>query len=410
MIEVDLEEFEDFYEEKLNSKFFKVKRIVGKYITEVKENLIEIKVCMDHFIEEGKEKIDEKAQKSLYFFSERIRKEIDEIEVPEDELSFDNITTLINSVKKLFTSINEIARKALPKFKKQVQPQIKELNYLVRKLQKKQAILEDFMRKKYTELKDAEYLLKKLPKIVSLKENIEHAKRDLEEFEKEAEDREESQNQLNKELIVLQNNEMFKELEDAEDDIFKLRMHINENLHFKKALKKLNFNIEKNNIHISNVNQMYLKDFLKDPIRTLLKEGKELENFTSLLVQLRHTLEENRLNLKTETKEKTIEHINEIFETKNVQTDIEKLHELNEKKMAIEKRVSEEGLLSQLENLKNQISVNAVKLEHAQSDVDRKNKDYLRYLSSLKNEREDFQKSISEVINEDVKLNITFSF
>ncbi len=182
MIEIDLEDFEEFYNERINTIFSKVKRASKKLISGIKDNLIKIKVCLDHFIEVGKDKIDQKAQKSLVFFSDRIRKEIDEVEVPEDKISYDKITDLLNSVKKLFTSINEIARKSLPKFQKEVQPQIKELNYITRKLGKNQGILDEFLRKKYSELKNAEYLLKRLPKFFSLKEQIEHSKTDLWQF------------------------------------------------------------------------------------------------------------------------------------------------------------------------------------------------------------------------------------
>ncbi|MFX1234992.1 MAG: hypothetical protein ACFFBY_10635, partial [Promethearchaeota archaeon] len=159
MREIVLEEFESFYKDRLNSQFSKVKKAVQKLISEIRENLIEIKVCMDHFIEAGQGKIEEKALKSLHFFSDRIKKEIDEIEIPEQELNYDNILSLLNSIKKLFTNINEIARKSLPKFQKEVQPEIKELNYITRKLQKKQAVLDQFLRKKYEDLKEAEYLL-----------------------------------------------------------------------------------------------------------------------------------------------------------------------------------------------------------------------------------------------------------
>ena len=83
MIEQDLEDFEDFYKQRVNAQFFKIKKVTRKLIQEVRENLIEIKVCLDHFLETGKEKIDQKAQRSLNFFSDRIRKEIEEIEIPE---------------------------------------------------------------------------------------------------------------------------------------------------------------------------------------------------------------------------------------------------------------------------------------------------------------------------------------
>ncbi|MHA1642622.1 MAG: coiled-coil domain-containing protein [Promethearchaeota archaeon] len=410
MIEIALEEFEEFYKERLNELFFKEKRTVTKLISNIKENLIEIKICLDHFIDAAEGKIDEKAEKSLHFFSDRIRKEIDDVYIPEEDINYDNITDLLNSIKKLFNSINEIARKSLPKFQKEVQPEIKELNYITRKLGKKQGILDNFLRKKYTPLREAENLLKKLPKLFTLKENIENAKLDMENLEKEYKKKEEIQQQLTSELLEIERDPLFKQLEQKKDELFKLRMKINDYLGFKKALKKLRFELEKGNLHLSNIDLNYLKEFLKDSIRTLTNEDKDLTKLTSLLVQLRHILEENKLNLKTETKEKTIEQINIIFDKKLIHDDMEKLRSLLVEIKKIEKDISNAGLAAKLEDVKNKVSSNTVKLEHLKSDLERKNKDYLRYLSSLKNEREEFQNLVSDVIGEDVKINITFSF
>ncbi|MFW9829266.1 MAG: hypothetical protein ACFFEY_16950 [Candidatus Thorarchaeota archaeon] len=410
MIEKDLTEFEEFYKESINSIYFKIKKVTRKLLQAIRDDLIEIKICLDHFLETGKEKIDQKAQKSLNFFSDRIRKEINEIEVPEEEVNYDNIMEVISSVKKLFTSINEIARKSLPKFHKEVQAEIKELNYITRKLGKNQAQLDTFMRKKYNEVKDAEYLLKKLPKLFHLKENIEHSKTDLDAFEKELEERKKKQEELNLELLNLEKNILFKTLKSEKDNLFQLQMAINDEIGFKKALKKLKFEIEKETIHIINIDLNYMKEFLKSPIKTLINERKDLPNFTSLMVQLRHALEENKLNLKSDTKEKTIEQINTIFDEKKLQINIENYLQIKEKIKEIEKQIQDEGLSQKLEDLKNEISLNAIKLEHVENDYNRKNKDYTRYLSSLKTEREEFQSSVKEILNEDVKISITFSF
>jgi len=410
MIEVSLDEFEVFYKEKLDNLFFKVKRAVTKLLEEVKTNLIEIKVCMDHFIEAGEERIEDKAQRSVHFFSDKIRKEIDEIQIPEEEMNFDKISILLNSLTKLFTSINEIARKSLPKFQKEVQAEIKELNYITRKLGKKKGTLDVFMSKKYGDLKEAEGLLKKLPKMITLRENIEHSKEDLDAFEKGLEERNKNQEDLTNQLIILEKNDLLKDLEEHRDALFKLRMKINDKLGFKKSLKKMKFELEKGTIHVPNVDLTYIKDFLKDSITTLSKETKDLTRFSSLLIQLRHILEENKLNLKTETKEKTIEQINQIFEEKEIYQDIEELKELNQVIRELEEKIKAAGIASQLEDLKNQISINSVKLERLQNDIERKNKDYLRNLNSLKDEREDFQQLVSKVIGEEVKVLITFSF
>ncbi|MBY9003913.1 MAG: hypothetical protein KGD73_08075 [Candidatus Lokiarchaeota archaeon] len=410
MIDISLEEFEVLYKEKLDVLFIKVKRSVIKLLNDVKENLIEIKVCMDHFIEAGEERIDEKAQRSLHFFSDKIRREIDEIEIPEEEMNYEKISDLLNSLTKLFASINEIARKSLPKFQKEVQAEIKELNYITRKLGKRKGILDEFMRKKYGDLKEAEALLKKIPKMFTFRENIEHAKEDLDSFENELGERNKNQEDLTKQLIIVEKNELLKEFEEKSDNLYKLRMKINEKLSFKKSLKKMKFELEKGTIHVPNVDLNYIKEFLKDSITTLSKESKDLTRFSSLLIQLRHILEENKLNLKTETKEKTIEQINHIFEEKEIYQDIEELKEFNQIIRNLEEKIKEAGIASKLEDLKNQISTNTAKLEHLQNDIERKNKDYLRYLSSLKDEREEFQQLVGNVLGEEVKIHISFSF
>ncbi|MHA2393085.1 MAG: hypothetical protein ACXAEX_14180 [Promethearchaeota archaeon] len=410
MIEKDLDQFEEFYQQRINAQFFKIKKATKKLIQEVRENLVEIKVCLDHFLDTGKEKIDQKSQRSLNFFSDRIRKEIDEIQIPEEELNYDNINDLLNSIKKLFTSINEIARKSLPKFHKEVQAEIKELNYITRKLGKNQAQLDAFMRKKYTDVKDAEYLLKKLPKLFHLKENIENAKGDLDKFEEELKERNSMQENLNSELIKIEKDVLFKELEAEKDELFQLQLKINDEIGFKKALKKLKFELEKESIHIPNIDLNFMREFLKNPIKILIDERKDLPKFTALMVQLRHALEENKLNLKTETKEKTIEQINAIFDEKHLQANIEEYIQIQEKIKEIEKKVEEAGLAQKLEDVKNQITTNSIKLEHVEADFNRKNKDYTRYLSALKTEREEFQNLVEQILNEKIKINITFSF
>ncbi|MFW9972868.1 MAG: hypothetical protein ACFFDF_21960 [Candidatus Odinarchaeota archaeon] len=410
MIEKELEDFEDFYKQRVNAQFYKIKKYSNKLINGVRDSLIEIKVSLDHFLESGKDKIDPKSQRSLNFFSDRIRKEVDEIKIPEEEINFDNVNDLINSIKKLFTSINEIARKSLPKFHKDVQSELKELNYITRRLQKKQVQLENFMRNKYTDVKNAEYLLKKLPKLFHLKENIEHSKADLDNFEKELEERNTKQKDLNSELIKIEKNDLFKELKAQKDKLFQLQLEINDNIGFKKALKKLKFELERESLHISNVDLNYMRDFIKNPIRMLANERRDLPKFTALMVQLRHVLEENKLNLKTETKEKTIEQINAIFDEKQLQASIEQYLEIKNKIKEIEKNIAEAGLAEKLEDVKSQITSNSIKLEHVETDFNRKNKDYTRYLAALKTEREDFQNAVEEILNENVKINITFSF
>ncbi|MFX0071868.1 MAG: hypothetical protein ACFFAO_12330, partial [Candidatus Hermodarchaeota archaeon] len=363
MVEIALNEFEEFYKERLNSQYFKIKKAVKKILSDIESSLIDIKICMDHFQESATQKIDDKSLRSLKLFYERIKSSIENITIPEEnDMMYENLNEVLTSIKKLFTDINEIARKSLPKFQKQVQPEIKELNYVTRKLGKKQTILDQFLRKKYSDVKNAEDLLKKLPKFFSLKSNIENSKTDLDNFEKDLKDKEELLESLNRELIKLEKSEILKELDNKKDELFQLRLKINDELGFKKALKKLKFELEKETIHVANIDLNYLKNLLKNPIGTLRKESNDLPKLTSILVQLRRALEENKLSLKSDTKEKTIEQINVIFEEKKLHDDIELVNQLRDEIKQIEKKIDQLGLAQELEDVKNQISINKVKL------------------------------------------------
>ncbi|MGV9200373.1 MAG: hypothetical protein ACOC4M_16320, partial [Promethearchaeia archaeon] len=189
---------------------------------------------------------------------------------------------------------------------------------------------------------------------------------------------------------------------------FKLK--IKDQLHFKKALKKLKFEINKGDIPVSGVSVRDIDNFLKRPVRNLVNQSKDLRQFSSLLVQVRHVLEENLLNIKNETKEKTIEQINKFFDDKKIQEDVEKLRILKQEVKDLKTEIKKVGLADKVENLKDEISHNSIQLDRAENNLNRKKKDYLRYLARLKKEREIFQNSVERVIEEPIKLSITFSF
>ena len=107
MVEVELEELEEFYINKVNALYSKIKKAVKKLVLEIENGLNELRRSIEHFQEvEGDTKIGEKALRSLHFFTDRITKEIDEIEIPgEEEILYENLIKLLNSNKKLFQTL-----------------------------------------------------------------------------------------------------------------------------------------------------------------------------------------------------------------------------------------------------------------------------------------------------------------
>jgi len=409
MVEIELENFEDYYKSKLEDIFSKKKKAAQKLIEDIREGLIDIRNTMDHFLD-IKDDLKKKPLRSLTFFTDKVKKEIDQIEIPEDEITYEALMALLKDLKRLFTEINDAAKKSLPKFKSKVQPEIKELNYHTRKLGKKQSVLEKFTLKKYTEVKEAEELLDKLSKFYNLRNNIENAREDLDKLE---EDQETTKNELEarkEELLSLEKDKLFRKKKDYRDQAFKLKMKINSELGFKKALRKLKVEVERGNIHLTNISENYVRDFIKNPLRVLLKEGKDLTKFRGLLVQLRHVLEQKKLNLKSDKREKSIEQINKIFDERHIYEDLETYMDLREKIQKTKKKIKKKGLDDQLTDVKNDISVLTQRLEHINNDLKSKNKDYLKYLAKLKRDRNNFQKTIEHVVGEEIKIAIKFSF
>ncbi len=356
-----------------------------------------------------RENLNPKALKSLEYFSDRIRKEIEVISVP-DEITYENLSNLLKAMKKLFEQINDLSRKSFPKFQRDLQSEIKELHYFVRKLGQKGGALDKFLRDKYKDVREAENLLNKLPKLVSLKSNIENAKVSSDNLEKETEEVSEQLENLKEELYKLEADPLFKEQSDLNNQIFQLKIDINDHLKFKKALKKLSVEVERGNIKLRNIALNDVKSFLKNPIVKLCEDTKDLRNLSNLLVQLRLSLESNDLSLKSATRDTTIEQINDILTGDKLKEDIEEYKELQQNLKVLKKKINDSGLSKKLQKVKDKISTISTKKEHLENDYKKKNDDYLAYLRKLKEERESFTKLIESILNEKVKIQITFTF
>lgn len=390
--------------------FSKVKRKAQKLIESIEQSLIDLKKSIDRMEKsEAKENLDQKANKSLSYFTERVKKDINIIEIPED-MTYEKLSTLLKEIKKLFELITDISRKTIPKFQRDFQAEIKDLHYYTRKLGQKGGILDKFLREKYKKIREAENLINKLPKLFALKNNIENAKNSINEIGNEKEDVVIQLESLKNELLKFEDHALFKKQSDLNNDLFNLKIDINDNLKFKKALKKLRVEVERGNIKLRNISIDDIKDFFKDPIVNLCKDSKDLRKLSILLVQLRISLESNELKLKTTKKESTIEHINQILSGNELKENIERYKHLQEEISNLEKEINDTGLSKNISQLKEKIASASLKKDHLENDFKKKNDDYLSYLKKLKEEREKFSKMVEGITDERIKIAITFSF
>ena len=379
-------------------------------IESIDEGLNDLKKSIDRMENsEAKENLDQKANKSLQYFNERIKKDINEIDIPE-EMTYESLSELLKAIKKLFELINDISKKTIPKFQKDFQVEIKDLHYHTRKLGQKGGMLDKLLREKFKSVREAEHLLNRLPKLFALKNNIEHAKSSINEIEKEKEEVAKLLESLESELLKLEDNELFKKQSELNNALFNLKIDLNDSLKFKKALKKLRVELERGNIKLRNISLNDIKEFLKDPIVSLCKDSKDLRKLSNLLVQLRLSLESNELNLKTTKKETTIEQINQILSGNKLKENVERFKQTQEEMRNLEKQISEIGLSKKLTQIKEKIASTSLKKEHLENDFKKKTEDYLSYLKKLKEERERFSKLVEDKTEEKVKIEIIFTF
>ncbi len=390
--------------------FFKVKRKAQRMIEGIDEGLIDLRKSIERMEKsEAKYNLEQKAIKSLQYFTERIKKDINVIDIPE-EMTYENLSELLKATKKLFELINDISKKTIPKFQKDFQTEIKDLHYHTRKLGQKGGMLDKYLREKFKSVREAEHLLDRLPKLFALKNNIEHAKSSTNEIEKEKDDMAIQIESLEADLLKLEDNELFKKQSELNNTLFNLKIDLNDSLKFKKALKKLRVELERGNIKLRNVSLNDIKEFLKDPIASLCRDSKDLRKLSNLLVQLRLSLESDELNLKTSKKETTIKHINQILSGNKLKENIERFKQTQEEMGNLEKKIREIGLSKKLTQLKEKISTTSLKKEHLENDFKKKTEDYLSYLKKLKEEREKFSKLVKDKTDEKVKIAITFTF
>ena len=182
-------------------------------------------------------------------------------------------------------------------------------------------------------------------------------------------------------------------------------------LKFRKVLNKVKVAIEKGQYSLRDVNSSGIRDYLKDPIKTILDEGENHSRLTNLLVQVRYALEQGQIAIKKETKEKILENINEIVgDEKILKPFIVEIKENQAELAQLKKNIEQKGWGKKLEDIREEIAlVNGTK-DHVIGDLDNLTNQYHQALEKLKEQREILQDQLKEETGEDVKIQITFTF
>ena len=128
------------------------------------------------------------------------------------------------------------------------------------------------------------------------------------------------------------------------------------------------------------------------------------------MIQLRYLLESDSgstLQLKGEVKNKTLQNIDKIVSKGILKEDIRHYIELSAKSKELLIKSEESKLTSQLQSIKEKVSIRTQELEHLNGDIKHKSNEYRGLLEKLKEDRQILQRQIKKFVDQDVKIQIT---
>ncbi len=407
-MEIPLENLEVYYTEQLNIFYAKQKKFLKKFVERLEKYIVDLKNAVDK-MRERKESIelDEQAMRYVERFYIKVKENLDFISVPENPTA-EGVYKLIDEIKKLFVNMNELGRKNIPRFAKEFQIELKEIDFITRKISEQYMRIDVFIRKKYEEPKLAESLVKQFPKLENVVERIINTKLTVDNFNSDVETLEKELHDLEKSIIEIENNPIFQKQSELEKRLFDLRIDFDNKLKFRKALKKLKKKVESQATR--GITPDLVKKYISDPYTTIANEGESHPKLTEFLIQLRYMLEQGGLNLKTDAKNKLLQNIDQIVSKGVLKPIIKDYLKFKEELQEILDKPEQKTLFEKLTELKEMYSIKTQELEHLKADSTHKSNEYRNLLKKLKDDRDEIQNKIKEYINQDVTIQISLKF
>ena len=409
--EIKIENLKDLYNQRLNEVYNKHKKVLQNFLLKLENYVIELKNNLNIMFKRKDEvEIDEKSKVFVDRFYDKVKSYVETLQIPSNPTA-DDVYDMIEKIKRVFMDIGEAGRKNIPKIGELFKQEILAIEMVTRKMGEQMAKIDEFLRKKYTDVREAERLAKRIPKILESIDRISNAKSTIESLKAQQQQNLKDLENLEKELLALESNPLIENKKEIENKLMQLRLNFDEQIKFKKALKRLKTKIEKSG-SFKGITASNIKNYLTDSLDNIAAEGLEHPKLTEFLVQLRWIIENNPdfLQLKSDDRTKTLENINEIVQNKILLPYLKQFNELKENLAIINKQLEKENISFQIDKIKEQISLKTQTSQHLENDLKNKQNEYRQLLEKLKEDREDLQIKIKEYIGDDIKIYITVSY
>jgi len=348
---------------------------------------------------------DPRTEKSLERFLVKYAEEFDKIRMPA-EINYRELKKIIDSVQKLFVAMNEIGRAHIPRLVNLYKEEIKEIEFGSRKLGEEIRKLDDTLRKKYAEPQEAECLIEKMQNFSQIIDKIERTRAKLSDLNEQERKLEEESTSLEKELIDTEHDESLTKYTSVRNKAFQEKANLDLQLKFKKGLQKAKVLMAKDSQLLRGVTENQLKDFLKDPVESIILQGENTPQLIEMLIQLRAAIEGGRVELKSDTKDRILENIQQIIETKILKDHVRQILALNTSIKELQAQVDKRGLLAKVAGLKENIAHITSDMQHLIGEIERTKEEYDQAVQKLRDMRETMQTGIKENVGQDIKIQI----
>jgi hypothetical protein len=418
MKEVQLQELEQWYDKQIKNRFKKEHKVLKQLFDQVQREIAETINALKSWTQPRQAKknqpaiepLDERSQEVLLRFIERLTQTLTEMKIPgvHTEISFESSTDFLTAIRNLYSIYNETGKRSIPKFQKQYNIEIRELDMHLRKIGELAQKVEVFLRKNYQEGKNAEVLVKKMPRLQVNIEKIGQTKTQIAEMETQFKTLSETVTGIENELIAISQDPLLIQAEDLERKDKERCAALDEELKFKKALKKLKKLMEKGRFLRQDINEDTLRVYIKDPVEAIMREGANLNDLRDLLIKLRIILEDESdpLELKGELKTKISDNINQIVNENYLRPYIEELNKIRSERKKLGEELAQKGLEVKRAELKEKLSLMTQEREHFENDLNRRKREYREMIEKVSVEREELQKAVLEQTGEEVKIKV----
>ena len=395
-MEIPLEEVPGHLEEILEDKYKKEKKVGGKLLQQIMDNLNSIQDSINDLASNINKERDDLKNRALTRFVDALQSELKKFDpVISEIITHKELKRSFDFLSKLFTVYNESAKKWARNFAKDFKGELKQLDSFMNSLFRKNGKLDHFIRNKYDKVREAEEITEKIDDLDDLCKRVVDEQTKIEQYKGDKEDIKKKLENMEKELLDLENDPLVAKRNKLFRDKNKLKQEITlEFSRIKKSMKKFQKAIDNGRVELRFVTKRDIKDYFKNPFQSVINDGPEYPTLRAILDNLEGSLGEE-VKLKGSKKDKTQETISEMRDQYSLKPVIEKyLAVENERKQILEK-IENKGTAEKIETIKQQISDLTTQKGHIETDTEHEKENVLNTLTKIKSVKKEIEDEIN---------------